>query len=85
MGDGDGEEFLIRFLNRSIRCTDSGLLIESGMVIKDLDFVGGRAGRLPGSKEDMKRPHKARELINDAKNIENSGTDAIDQCGGLFT
>ena len=55
------------------------------MVIKCLDLVGGRAGRLPGSKEEMKRAHKAREAMIDAKNIENSGTDAIDQCEGLST
>ena len=55
------------------------------MVIEDLDLVGGRAGRLPGSKEEMKRAHKARAAIIDAKNIANSGTDVIDQCEGLLT
>ena len=33
----------------------------------------------------MKRAHKARAAMIDAKNIENSGTDAIDQCEGLPT
>ena len=55
------------------------------MVIKDFDLVGGRAGRLPGSKEEMKRAHKARAAMIDATDIDNSGTDAIDKCEGLTT
>ena len=54
------------------------------MVIQDSDLVGGRAGRLPGSKGDA-RAHKAMEAMNDAKIINNSGTDAIDQVVGLST
>ena len=78
----------IGVLNRIIRRTDLGLLIEADprpaeMVIEDLDLVGGRAGRLPGSKVEMKRARKAMEARNDVKDIENSGTDATDQCEGL--
>ena len=51
---------------------------------KILIWLEGKLAGYQGPRR-MKRAHKAREAMIDAKNIENLGTDAVDQCEGLST
>ena len=75
LGDGDGEVDEIRVLNRVVRRTSTGITIEADprhaeMVIKDLELTSANAGKVPGSKEEMKRVADARAKIDAAQEEE---------------